>query len=131
VKTLRAVGRLHSKAVDMTANDWSAEPISPLRDRGRPDMSRATRHCGSAISHSSTVVTCTEPGDLKWISMGLRLHLDAQIEAIIICYEVSNARSFISQVRLAEMTTPDHATAIHDDPERPDFQIFCALTHDA
>ena len=30
--------RLHSKAVDMTANDRSAEPILPLRDRGRPDM---------------------------------------------------------------------------------------------
>jgi hypothetical protein len=29
---------LHSKAVDMTANDRPAEPISPLRDRGRPDM---------------------------------------------------------------------------------------------
>jgi len=29
---------LQSKAVDMTANDRPAEPISPLSDRGRPDM---------------------------------------------------------------------------------------------
>jgi len=34
--------RLHSKAVDMTANDRS-EPISPWRDRGRPDMIFAMR----------------------------------------------------------------------------------------
>jgi hypothetical protein len=25
------------------------------------------------VSHSNTVVTCTTPGDLKWISMDLRL----------------------------------------------------------
>jgi hypothetical protein len=68
------------------------------------------------VSHPSTVVTCTAPGDLKWLSMGLRLPPEAQIEAVIICYEVSNARSFISQLRLAEMTTPDRATVVHDDP---------------
>jgi hypothetical protein len=68
------------------------------------------------VSHSSTVVTCTATGDLKWVSVGLRLPPDVQIEAVIICYEVSNARSFISQVRLTEMTTPDHANVIHDDP---------------
>ena len=68
------------------------------------------------VSHPSTVVSCTAPGDFKWVSMGLRLPLDVQIEGVIICYQISNARSFISQVRLAEMTTPDHATVVHDDP---------------
>ncbi len=68
------------------------------------------------VSHPSTIVSCTAPGDLKWVSLGLRLPPDVQIEEVIICYEVSNARSFISQTRLAEMTTPDHATVVHDDP---------------
>src|SRR5215471_401034 len=68
------------------------------------------------VSHPSTIVSCTAPGDFKWVSMGLRLPPDAQIGEVIICYEVSNARSFISQVRLVEMTTPDHAAVIHDDP---------------
>src|SRR5271166_4284835 len=67
------------------------------------------------VSHPGAVVTCTEPGDLKWVSMGLRLPPDRQIGEVVICYQVSNAGSFISQVRLAEMTTPDHATVIHDD----------------
>jgi hypothetical protein len=67
-------------------------------------------------SHRSTVVTCATPGDLKWISMGLPLPPNGKIEEIIICYEVSNPQSFISQVRLVEMTTPNQALVRHDDP---------------
>jgi parallel beta-helix repeat protein len=68
------------------------------------------------VSHPSTIIGCTAPGDFKWVSMGLRLPPDVLIEELVISYQVSNARSFISQIRLAEMTTPDHATVIHDDP---------------
>src|SRR3984893_18209334 len=57
------------------------------------------------VSHPSTIAACTAPGDYKWVSMGLRLPPNVQIEEVIVCYEVSNARSFISQTRLAEMTT--------------------------
>ena len=67
-------------------------------------------------SHPSTIVTCMTPGDFKWISMGLRLPANVQIKQVIICYEVTNSRSFIAQTRLAEMTTPDHANVVHDDP---------------
>src|ERR1700674_684925 len=66
-------------------------------------------------SHPSTIVTCTTPGDFKWISMGLRLPANVQIKQVIICYEVTNSRSFIAQTRLAEMTTHDHANVVHDD----------------
>ncbi len=48
--------------------------------------------------------------------MGLHLPPNVQIEQVIICYEVTNSRSFIAQTRLAEMTTPDHANVVHDDP---------------
>lgn len=64
------------------------------------------------VSHPGTIVSCTAPRDFKWVSMGSRLPPDAQIDDVVICYEVSNARSFIAQVRLAEMTTPDVATAL-------------------
>jgi parallel beta-helix repeat protein/putative cofactor-binding repeat protein len=67
------------------------------------------------VGHPNTIVTTKTPGDLKWVSMGLRLPPNAQIEEVIICYEVSNARSFISQVRLAELTTPERTTVVHDD----------------
>ena len=52
------------------------------------------------VSHSDTIVTCTSPGDLKWISMGLRLPEKTTIEEIIVCYQVSNCKSFIAQIRL-------------------------------
>src|SRR6267378_3652556 len=68
------------------------------------------------VSHPSTIVTCTVPGDLKWVSMSLLLPPKATIENVIIGYELSSSQSFISQVRLVEMTTPNQATVRHDDP---------------
>jgi hypothetical protein len=68
------------------------------------------------VSHPGTVITCTAPGDLKWISIGLHLLPDAIIEDIIVSYELSSSQSFISQVRLTDMTAPNSATVLHDDP---------------
>ncbi len=63
-----------------------------------------------SVFHPSTVVTCSLPGDLKWVSIDLRVPANATIENVIICYKVSNPASFISQIRIAELMTPDHAT---------------------
>jgi hypothetical protein len=68
------------------------------------------------VSHPGTVLTCTAPGDFKWVSMGLPLPSDVKVDEVIICYELSNPQSFISQVRLVEMTAPNQATVRHDDP---------------
>src|SRR6266487_2802574 len=68
-----------------------------------------------SVSHPSTVVTCNDPGDFKWVSMSLRLPANATIEEITICYQLTSKNSFISQIRLAEIKTPDHATVRHDD----------------
>lgn len=68
-----------------------------------------------SVSSPNTTVTCTSPGDLKWVSVGLRLPQNVKIEEIMVCYQVSNSQSFISQIRLVEMNTPNKATVIHDD----------------
>jgi len=68
------------------------------------------------VLHPATEVKCSSPGDLKWIYMDLPLPLGAKIEAVNLCYQVSNPRSFISQIRLTEMSTPDTAYVRHDDP---------------
>jgi hypothetical protein len=68
------------------------------------------------VLHPATEVKCSSPGDLKWIYMGLPLPMGAKIEEVNLCYQVSNPRSFISQVRLTEMSTPDTAYVRHDDP---------------
>lgn len=67
------------------------------------------------VSHPSTVVTCVTPGDLKWISMGLPLLSSRSIKEVSICYQLRNPQSFISQVRLTQMTTPNQAVVQHDD----------------
>lgn len=51
---------------------------------------------GAVIVSSSTV------GDLQWISLGLNLPTNLTIDSVIINYQLTNAASFISQVRLAE-----------------------------
>jgi Transposase len=69
-----------------------------------------------SVSHPSTVITCTSPGDLKWVSIGLPLPQNITIHEVTVCYELSNAGSFISQVRLVEMSTPNQGLVRHDDP---------------
>ena len=38
------------------------------------------------------------------------------IKAVTLCYDLSNASSFISQVRLSEETLPPNGFVLHDDP---------------
>jgi hypothetical protein len=70
----------------------------------------------ASVSHPCTIITCTSSGDLKWVSIDLPLHQNITIDQVTVCYELSNAQSFISQVRLVEMTTPNQAVVRHDDP---------------
>jgi hypothetical protein len=60
-------------------------------------------------------VTSTRAGDLQWLSQPLHLQDRFQIRGVIVCYDLSNARSFISQIRLAEESIPPTATVIRDD----------------
>jgi hypothetical protein len=74
------------------------------------------------VGHPNTIVTAKAPGDLKWISMGLRLPPNVSIEEISVCYQITSKspidqpQSFISQVRLIEMDRSDQALVIHDNP---------------
>jgi hypothetical protein len=72
-------------------------------------------------------ITASAPvsdNDLEWVNLDLPLPVLSadgrpwKIDSLEICYDVSAEvpeRTFISQVRLAEMTTPDVATVRHDD----------------
>jgi hypothetical protein len=65
----------------------------------------------TAVAVQSAIV-----GDFQWITMGLNLRSDQLIDSIIVCYQLTNSASYISQVRLTSMTTPDAAYIIVDDP---------------
>lgn len=56
--------------------------------------------------------------DFQWVILGLTSQLNKVIKGVQIYYEVETASpgsTYISQVRLTEMTTPDEALVIHDD----------------
>ncbi len=47
--------------------------------------------------------------------MDLPVLTTRSIKEVSICYQLTNPQSFISQVRLTQMTTPDQAVVLHDD----------------
>lgn len=67
-------------------------------------------------------VTATEPvaeGDNKWVVLGLTTQANKAIKGVQVCYQVitnSPGSTYISQVKLTTMTTPDFSPVIHDDP---------------
>jgi hypothetical protein len=66
-----------------------------------------------AISASAPV---TE-SDFQWLMLGLVVPSGAIVKGVAVSYQVIGGKStYISQVRLTEMTTPDSALVKHDDP---------------
>jgi hypothetical protein len=51
--------------------------------------------------------------------MSLPLPYQAAVQEVVVCYQLQSPSSFISQVRLVEMTTPNVAHVRHDDPTDP------------
>src|SRR5262245_50330303 len=69
------------------------------------------------VSIPKVTITCPNgpmPSGFKWIFLGLRLPEKIEIEEIIVCYQISNSHSFISQATVTEMGEPDQAIVIHD-----------------
>jgi hypothetical protein len=79
------------------AQDWEALSIS----RGFAD---------NAIR-----VKSKRSGDLRWILLPLPIPTDLKIKKLSVCYQLSNSRSLISQIKLTEQKEPPSTTVIHDD----------------
>jgi len=62
-------------------------------------------------------------GDLQWVNIPLSLPADS-IQSVTVCYS-STGNAYISQTRLTNMTTPDHATVVLDDATN---QVSAAAT---
>jgi hypothetical protein len=60
-------------------------------------------------------VTTSAAGDLQWLNLPLIVPDNLTIKAVRVCYSLSSASSFISQVRLSEETVPPSASIRHDD----------------
>lgn len=65
---------------------------------------------------TSLHIVTSSAGDFQWVTFPLTLPSNMTIEGVQLCYALSNASSFISQIRLSRMTTPDYTVVMHDDP---------------
>lgn len=68
------------------------------------------------VIESTTTGENAQGGGNKVVHMGLQVPPGYSIRGVRVCYELSNKRSFISQIRLAQVQTPPQtATVLLDD----------------
>ena len=64
------------------------------------------------VIQSSTTGENAQSGGNKVVHMGLQVPPGYSIRGVRVCYELSNKRSFISQIRLAQIQTPPSSASV-------------------
>ena len=64
------------------------------------------------VIQSSTTGENAQGGGNKVVHMGLQVPPGYMIKRVRVCYELSNKRSFISQIRLAQVQTPPQSAVV-------------------
>jgi len=64
------------------------------------------------VIQSSTTGENAQGGGNKVVHMGLQVPPGYLIKGVRVCYELSNKRSFISQIRLAQVQTPSQSAIV-------------------
>ena len=64
------------------------------------------------VIQSSTTGENAQGGGNKVVHMGLQVPPGYSIRGVRVCYELSNKRSFISQIRLAQVQTPPQSALV-------------------
>lgn len=67
------------------------------------------------VIQSSTTGENAQGGGNKVVHMGLQVPPGYLIQGVRVCYELSNKRSFISQIRLAQVQTPPQSAIVRLD----------------
>ena len=60
-------------------------------------------------------VVSTNPGTTQWIYFPAAIPSNWEANSVELCYALSDPNSYITQIRVTEMQTPDGATVIRDD----------------
>ncbi len=75
------------------------------------------------FSSPSTAIVVTATGavketDFQWVILGLTVPDGLKITGVVVCYQIVGAPkgTYISQTRLTQMTVPNTALVVHDDP---------------
>lgn len=105
--------------VGCAGNYWysplTAIPVGPA---GPPSMLSVSPHPSPSTALKVTASSQVKEEDFQWVLVGLTVP-SVSVKGVEICYKVETASpgsTYISQVRLTKMTTPDVALVIHDDP---------------
>src|SRR4030095_9847438 len=64
------------------------------------------------VVHSSTTGEIAQGGGNKVVHMGLQVPPGYSIRGVRVCYELSNKRSFISQIRLSQIQSPPQSALV-------------------
>ena len=64
------------------------------------------------VIESTTTGENAQGGGNKVVHMGLQVPPGYSIQGVRVCYELSNKRSFISQIRLAQVQTPPQSALV-------------------
>ncbi len=67
------------------------------------------------VIESTTTGENAQGGGNKVVHMGLQVPPGYSIQGVRVCYELSNKRSFISQIRLAQVQTPPQTAVVRLD----------------
>lgn len=74
-------------------------------------------YCCPSTALEISATSAINENDLQWVNIPLDGIIAGPISSVTVCYQVMGAGdSYISQVRLTEMTTPDKAMVMLDDP---------------
>jgi hypothetical protein len=97
--------------LDLVAGDASVTTTSNAVDSG------VGGGLAGLVVHSSTTGEDAQGGGNKVVWMGLQIPPGWRVVGVRVCYELSSARSFISQIRLDQLQDPPAtAVVLLDDP---------------
>jgi hypothetical protein len=100
----------------------SAIHFSPLTaivvgPSGPPSKLSVSPHLSPSTAIAITAGSAVVETDFQWLSLGMTVPDGTKIKGVQVCYQILGGKStYISQVRLTQMTTPNQALVKHDDP---------------
>ena len=84
---------------------------------GPPSLLSVSPHSSPSTAIAVTAGGVVKELDFQWVLLGLTVPGGTRIRGVVVCYQIVGGKStYVSQVRLSEMTTPDTALVVHDDP---------------
>ncbi|MFQ5706966.1 MAG: FlgD immunoglobulin-like domain containing protein [bacterium] len=114
---------------------FSAQPTLAQYTIWHSPLTLSTDQSQLTINHKTQVtrgvrVQTSSAGDNQWVYLGLTIPSNVVIDSVIVCYRLSSAASFISQIRLTTMKTPDVSLVLFDDPtDLTEVGPACYSTH--